>query len=240
MSARRVGVLVPAGNTVHEREFAALQADSVEFAFRGFVYPSRESSEFCVALADSLSEPMAELRAWGAELVLLGCTTASMLCARCADVDRFALEAALPVVTAAAASLDALDALGLRALSVATPYGVAGNAVVREFLESEGITVTAIEGLALDRSPEIWKARAASLPPEELVALGSMLDSARSEGLYLPCTGVGSLETINAFERATGKPALSSVQAGYWACLRKLGIDGRRAGFGRLIERWNF
>ena len=38
----RIGVLVPAGNTIHEREFAALRPDGVEFRFargaRGFSY----------------------------------------------------------------------------------------------------------------------------------------------------------------------------------------------------------
>ena len=68
--------------------------------------------------------------------------------------------------------------------------------------------------------------------------LGLSIDAAPVEALYLPCTGLASIEAIGLWERRTGKPAISSVQAGFWASLQRLGVEGRRAGAGRLIENW--
>ena len=57
-----------------------------------------------------------------------------------------------------------------------------------------------------------------------------------AHGLYLPCTGMCSLEASEEFETQTRKPAFSSVQPGYWASMRQLGVDGRQPGCGRLLQ----
>jgi maleate cis-trans isomerase len=234
----RIGVLVPAGNTVHEAEFARLRPAGVEFAFRGFAYPSADSADFCGDLAQRMAAPMAELRDWGAVLMLIGCTTASMKCCEPAQEARFAALAGVPVVTAAAASREAFAALQLRSLAVATPYGDSGNATVAQFLRADGMTVAAIAGLGLDRSPEVWKTEAVTLPARRVADFAAATDVPAADAMYLPCTGVGSIEAIDLFEQQQRKPAVSSVQAGYWACLRRLGIEGRRDFGGHLIRSW--
>jgi arylmalonate decarboxylase len=235
----RVGVLVPAGNTIHEREFAALRPEGVEFRFAGFTYPPMGTPQFCADLFAQMAAPVAELKAWGAQALLVGCTTASMLCADPAREAELRQLAGVPVVTAASAVRDALAALGLRRVAVATPYGARGNAVVADYLRTLGIETVAIRGLDLDRSPEVWKREAPALTPQQVVELGLSIDGPEAEALYLPCTGIGSVEAIALYEQRTGKPALSSVQAGFWATLRGLGVDGRRTGAGRLVAEWD-
>ena len=236
----QIGVLVPNGNVVHEREFDRLRPAGVGFAFRGFAYPPAGSPKFCDDLASQMAPSIRELREWGAGLILVGCTTASMNCDDAVHHARLEAMAGVPVVTAARASREAIEALKLNALGVATPYGTANNRVVQNYLQSHGIAVTAIRGLDLDRSPEVWKASAANLTPQQLLEVAASVDSPESGGVYFPCTGIGSLEAIIAFEAATGKPAFSSIQAGFWASLRRLGYPGRRSGCGRLIDRWDF
>lgn len=236
----RIGVLVPAGNTIHEREFAAMRPRGVAFAFAGFSYPPVGGADFCADLFEHMKAPVAQLREWGAQALLVGCTTASMLCADPLREARLQQLAGVPVVSAASAVREALKALGLTRLVVATPYGARGNGVVSDYLRSIGVEVVAIKGLDLDRSPEVWKREAPALTPRQVFELGLSIDGPAAEALYLPCTGIGSVEAIALYEAHSGKPALSSVQAGYWATLRKLGLDGRRVGAGRLIERWDF
>jgi maleate cis-trans isomerase len=235
----RIGVLVPAGNTIHEREFAALRPDGVEFRFAGFSYPPMGTPAFCADLFAQMRAPVAELRAWGAQALLVGCTTASMLCADPVREAELQQLAGVPVVTAASAVRDALAALGLVRVAVATPYGARGNGVVVDYLRTLGIETVAIRGLDLDRSPEVWKREAPALTPQQVVELGLSIDGPAAQAMYLPCTGIGSVEAIELYERRTGKPALSSVQAGFWATLRRLGVDGRRGGAGRLVAAWD-
>ncbi|MFO1426014.1 MAG: aspartate/glutamate racemase family protein [Steroidobacteraceae bacterium] len=234
----RIGVLVPAGNTIHEREFARLRPEGVSFRFAGFRTPAAAATDYCTDLFAAMAQPAGELREWGARLLLVGCTAASMRCAGPANEARLRALAGLPVVTAASAARDALAALGLRRVGVATPYGVAGNRVVVDYLASLGIEVPGVAGLDLDRSPEVWQREVPALTPQRVLELGLSVESPAVQALFLPCTGVGSLEAIELYERRTGKPGISSVQAGFWASLRGLGIDGRCGGAGRLLAEW--
>lgn len=235
----RIGVVVPRGNTVHALEFERLKPPGAAFHFLNFDYP-QGSEDFCGGLVVNMAPAMAAFKAWGADAVLVGCTTASMACAG----DRFTqgLEAiaGVPVITAAGASQQAIAALGAHTLSVATPYGDLNNGIVEAFLIEAGVRVAAIEGLDLDRSVEAWVAGQSTLTPDTVFALSRSADRADATGLYLPCTGMGSIDAIDRFESATGKPAFSSVQAGYWASLRRVGFDGRQTGAGRLLEQWDF
>jgi maleate cis-trans isomerase len=234
----RIGVLVPAGNTVHEHEFAMLRPPGVEFAFRGFAQPGADAGGWCAELLDRMSAPIAELREWGASVLLVGCTAASMRCADPASRAELGRRAGVPVVTAAGASRAALAALGARSVAVATPYGPASNAVVTRYMRSAGIDVAAIEGLGYDASPELWKQGTASLVPARLLDYALSIDVPRADAMYFPCTGVASIEAIARYEARTGKRATSSVQAGFWAALHCAGVDGRQAGYGQLLAQW--
>jgi maleate isomerase len=238
--AVRIGVLVPAGNAVHEAEFRRLQPEGVEFRFAPFGFPPASAVDYCGELADGMVQAMVELKAWGARLLLVGCTTASMKCSGPAEDARLEALAGLPVITAAAASREAMAALGLSRVAVATPYSDGGNATVAGFLRRIGVEVAAIRGLGLDRSMDMWRNEAVTLPARRVADFALETDVPEAQAMYLPCTGVGSVEAIDLFEAERGKPAFSSVQAGYWASLRRLGIDGRRGFGGRLLKTWDF
>jgi maleate isomerase len=235
----RVGVLVPQGNTVHAQEFERLKPDGVTFHFLGFAYP-QASGDFCGDLVVNMAPAMEAFKAWGADVVLVGCTTASMACVSDSFTHSLEAIAGAPVITAAGAAKAALAALNAHTLAVATPYGAVNNGIVEAFLVKSGVTVAAIEGLDLDRSVEAWVAGQPTLTPDKVFDLSCSADRAEATGLYLPCTGMGSIDAIDRFEKATGKPAFSSVQAGYWASLRRVGFDGRQTGAGRLLEQWDF
>ena len=173
----RIGVLVPAGNVIHEREFMRLQTASVEFRFTSFLYPAAGSTNFCADLLAQMATPIAELKAWDAQAILVGCTTASMSCAN--DGWNASLEhmANAPVITAADASGQAIAVLALKSVAVATPYGDAGNVIVANFLRAQGVEVAAIKGLGLDSSMELWRKRAPFLSTQEILDFSLSIDS---------------------------------------------------------------
>jgi maleate isomerase len=235
----RIGVLVPQGNTVHALEFERLKPEGVTFHFLSFAYP-QGSEDFCGDLVVNMAPAMEAFKAWGAQAVLVGCTTASMACVSDSFTQGLEAIAGVPVITAAGAAKAAIAALGAHTLAVATPYGAVNNGIVERFLVKSGAEVASIEGLDLDRSVEVWVAGQPTLTPDKVFALSCSADRPEATGLYLPCTGMGSIDAIDRFEKATGKPAFSSVQAGYWATLRRAGFDGRQTGAGRLLEQWDF
>lgn len=232
----RVGVLVPQGSTVHEAEFGRMPHDGVEFHFGGFALPAPGTAAFHANLVAAVSEPMNALRQWGADLMLLGCTTASMSCEDTPWRSALADLAGVPLVTAADASRAALPRLGLRRVAVVTPYGAVNNEIVRRFLEVSSIDVVRLEGMALDASVECWSAVVSALTPDCVLDYSLRLDGPDIDGLYLPCTGLVSVAVVENYEKRTGKAATSSVQASYWSVLNELGLESRRVYEGRLLR----
>lgn len=233
-----IGVLGPGSTAVQEREFARLRPNGVSFRFGSFFYP-KEAGEFCEALAMILVTPMRELVECGAELIFLGCTTASMVCANAWDETRLEQLAGVPVVTAASAVSEAIATLQLRSVAMASPYGESNNQIITDFLAARGVRVAALRALGLDRSLDVWREKAPALTPRDMLELGLSANVSDAQALYLPCTAVASLEALEALEQATGKLAFSSVQAGFWASLRRLGFDGSQLSNGRLLRVWD-
>ncbi len=233
----QVGVLVPMGSTVHEAEFSRMPHDQVEFRFAGFALPPSVSPTFCAELADAVKEPMHVLRRWGADVMLLGCTTASMKCEDTPWRSRLEDLAQVPLLTAAGASREAFAALGLRRVIVATPYGPTSNAIIRDFLAASAIDIVRLEGMNLDDTVEHWAATVPSLSAAHVLSYSIALETNGSDGLYLPCTGMTSVSVIDAYEKQTGKPATSSVQAGYRSVLAVLGLEPDCPECGALLAR---
>jgi maleate cis-trans isomerase len=239
-SERRIGVLVPDSNIVHEFEFAKLRPEGVRFAFRPFGFPAADAADYCADLAALMADSAKELKAWGAEVILIGCTTASMKCGQPEHIARMEQMAGVPVVTAASAVREAMKALGLTSLTIATPYGDRSNGIVSNFINSCGVNVSAIAGFAYDVNMTMFKEKATTLTPSEVIKFISDIDQPAADGMFLPCTGVRSVETLAQLEKDRGKAAISSVSAGFWAALRRIGLDGRQEGYGRLLSTWDF
>jgi maleate cis-trans isomerase len=233
----RIGVLVSGQNPAHEREFSRLDPAGAEFRFATFAYPPKGTSDFCGRLVEQMSAPIAELKSWGMDLLLVGCTIASMACDRLGFQPDVQQMAGVPVVTAASATREAIAALGLKTLGVASPYGEANNGIIVDFLRHTGADIIAFEGLALDRSPELWQG-ALELSVRQVLESCLRVNALQVDAVYLPCASIDSLLVIEEFERLTAKIAFSSVQASFWASLRKLGVDAPQRGAGRLLSKW--
>lgn len=233
----RCAVIVPDGNIVHAEEFARLQPADVTFRFFAFRIPNMAARSACTDLTRALVAPLQAIASWHADVALLGCTTASMTC----DAPAFWREqermSNCPIVTAAGAVRAALSALEVARLMVATPYGEGGNAIVAHFLKERGLKITAIAGLGFDMSAQAWAAGVRDFTAAQMLAFASTLNSEDAQALFLPCTAFRSLDAIDTFEQQTGKPVITSVQAGYWACMGKLGLQAGKSGYGKLLRQ---
>jgi maleate isomerase len=232
MPSFRCAVIVPNGNIVHAEEFATLR-------FIGFAIPNMAGRSACTELARALFAPLQAAALWHADIVLLGCTTASMTCAEPVFWREQERISGCPIVTAAGAVRAALSALEVAHLMVATPYGDGGNTIVTNFLIEQGLKITAIAGLGFDTSAQAWAAGVRDFTAAQMLAFASTLDSDDAQALFLPCSAFRSLDGIDTFEQKTGKPVITSVAAGFWACMGALGLHTRISRYGRLLcQAW--
>src|SRR5262249_56810511 len=72
--------------------------------------------------------------------------------------------------------------------------------------------------------------------PESVVAFASRVCRPEADVLLCSCTAWRSVEAVDALERRTGKPVVTSNQATIWMALGAIGVTQPVRGFGRLFE----
>ena len=125
--------------------------------------------------------------------------------------------------------VEALRSLGIRRVSVVTPYTEDINLLERRFLETHGFMVEDIQGLGLADNLEI-----AAVGPERVMELVGEV-AGDSDGVFISCTNLHVVPLISGLEARLGRPLVASNQASMWAVLRVLrhrGVDG----YGKLLE----
>jgi arylmalonate decarboxylase len=128
--------------------------------------------------------------------------------------------------------VEALRALGVRRVAVATAYIDEVNARLRRFLADSGFEVLALEGLGID-----VVGGAGSVSEPALVALGERVFAAApgADGILISCGGLRTLGVTVPLETACGVPVVSSTPAAFWAAVRLVGHSGQAPGYGRLF-----
>lgn len=120
-------------------------------------------------------------------------------------------------VTTSGALLAAVHHLGIRSLSVATPYvKELGDALVA-FLGTAGVNVTGTVHLGLDH--RIW-----TVPYARSYDLIEQADHPDADAIFVSCTNLPTYDLIAPAEARLGKPILTASQVTMWAALRELGV----------------
>lgn len=232
--AGRIGFLIPSGNQVVEAELRALLPAGVAPLVTRLSLRGSSEAEL-LAMLDGLEGAARLLADARPALLCFHCTAVSTFApAMAADISaRIAATTGLPATATADAILAALEALGARRLVLATPYVEAVHAREVAFLESHGRQVLGGAMLGLATNAEM-----ALLPPERLARLAQDAMAASAPGaqaLFLSCTAIRSAPVIAALEEACGLPVITSNQVMAWHALRRIGLRGGVAGFGRLM-----
>lgn len=141
----------------------------------------------------------------------------------------------IQATTSLTAVVDALRALGIKRLAIATSYLADIDARLAEVLEKSGFEVAAIRGMGLKKSIDMGK-----VSPEETYRLAREVvrSAPKADGILISCGNLRTFEAIEALETDTGLPVVTSNQAGLWQGLRMTGIKERLTSLGRLLREY--
>jgi maleate isomerase len=137
-------------------------------------------------------------------------------------------ETGIPGVTTAAAVVDALRALGVKRVSVASPYEPWLNERLQSYLKECRFEVLAIKGFGTQAH--------AGFTPEQNAALVAEVDRAEAQAIFISCTNFRTLEIIEPLEQKLRKPVVTSTSASMWRMLRRINDPRPVPGAGRLLR----
>ena len=236
----RLGLLVPFTNTNLEPDMTLMSPPGISIhAARLGGYDAElipDESQMHGLGASDIDEPLRLLMGVKPDIILYGCTSATL--AHGPDFDRKLAARAKSVsgaetVTAAGALVSALQLLGAKRVGLSSPYVPAINDLAVEFLAAAGIETVRRSEVTEPLSNE----EQGAMTPDEVLASGIRADHDDADAVVLSCTDMRSVETLACLEQAIGKPAICSNQAMMHEALRRLGIDDPVPGFGTLLER---
>lgn len=234
------GVIVPSTNTVVEHDYwragvegVAFRAGSMYIAdptmagdagFEALLVQIRASID--AAVRDALTaEPDRLVMGMSAETFWGGVEGNAAFERRLHD------RSGLPITTGASACRAALQELGVRRISVFSPYQPVADREVGRFFSEAGFEVAAITGLRCGTATDI-----ARVEEDRLREVVAELDGPDVEAIVQVGTNLSFVELADTLEADLGKPVIAINAATLWHALREHGIDDRVAGRGSLLR----
>jgi arylmalonate decarboxylase len=144
-------------------------------------------------------------------------------------------KARCPTVLTADAVLDALRALKVRKLALASPRTEFVTQRELKFLADSGFEVVAARSLGLGATEE-ERRYIGRVPTETLYRLALSVNRPEAQAVFVTCTQLPTLPMIERLEAELGKPVITSNQATFWRCLQHIGMTAPIKGFGRLLD----
>ncbi len=135
----------------------------------------------------------------------------------------------IPATTTSTAVVRALETLHIRRVTVLAPYLDEVSERLRLFLEGNGLEVVGFSSLNLGLGSDIG-----ALSSSQVFELAKEADVPRSQGLFISCTALSTVDIIEPLESALGKPVVTSNQSTMWRALRMTGIEDHLQGLGTL------
>jgi len=236
----RFGVLVPFTNTNLEPDMALLRPDGVSMHFArmgGYDQDEIPGADQMRGLgAADLDEPLHLLQGVRPDVILYGCTSATLTHGPAFDrglAERIKAASGAETVTAAGALVHALKTMEVERIGFASPYVSAINDMAVEFLAQTGVETLIRSGVGGD----LDNYGQGELDPQAVFDLGLAANHPEAEAIVLSCTDMRSVEIIARLEHAVGKPVVTSNQAMAFQALQLAGICDALHGYGHLLER---
>lgn len=228
-----IGLIVPSNNTVVEREFNRLLPEGYGVVSTR-MWNTRTDAEDLASMPNDAEGGARLLSTAEPGVVAFACTAGSFLEGvewERALHDRLEVAAGCPAVTTSGAFVAALDLLSVRRAVLATPYPDDINERERAYMESRGISVTAVGGLGIEESVRIGQCR-----PEAARDLVRSIDTSGADGVFISCTNFRTIDVLEDLENELGMPVVSSNQATLWQCLSVLGHREPLEDSGQLLR----
>ena len=240
MSApRKVGVVVPSSNVVIERELPrwAPESTSVHFTrawYRFDISGDPRPLDPLPAMADDTVRAVSILADAGVRAISSGSTAGSFFAGSTYESELIGrMEAQAPGIVAttpASSVVAALESLGVRSVSVVTPYMAPLYEREAEYLEARGFTVAGVSGIGVAHGRDM-----ADLDPAEVDTFVRGHVDPATDACFVSCTNLATADWIDRWESALGKPVVTSNQAMLWMLLGLVGEHETVPGAGRLL-----
>jgi maleate isomerase len=127
----------------------------------------------------------------------------------------------------------ALECFGSKRIAVLTPHQPRGDKVVSDYLEEAGYSVVRLKGLCCPTPRMIAHTTEAEIRDALRELDGDDVDAIVQVG-----TNLAGMVVCAEAERWLGKPVLSMNAITYWNALRRMNIEDKIFGCGRLLEEY--
>lgn len=238
----KIGIVMPSTNTSVQPESEALRPDGVTNHVARITIKERPLTsdqafmEHVAAMRDGIGAAIDQVKTCAPDHIIMGVALEAFWGGPAqAETLRAELEArsGVGVTMGSDASCAALDAFGAKRIAVLTPHQPKGDEVVRAYLEQAGYDVVSLKGLRCATPTLI-----AHTTPQEMRDSLRELDGEDVDAILQVGTNLAGMAVAAEAERWLGKPVLSMNAITYWRALRRLGIEDRIRGFGRILEEF--
>ena len=230
----RVGLIALATDFRIEKDFMSIIKDqSIDFFVNRIHCYFPLTSENLKKMSNSITEisddilPNEKL-----DCVVYGCTSGTI--ASGYNSIKKKINLAKPdakVTTPSTAAINALKKLGLKKISIFTPYSKVLNDEVVDYFKKENFEITTNSYFDISNDLDIGK-----VDENYLYETLCEMDLGEAEALFISCTALPALSIIDKLEKKLNKIVLSSNQVLIWDTLQSIGKRDRIEGFGRLFK----
>ena len=231
VEAKRIGLLLPSSNTTMEPELYRMAPTNVTIHTARMML-KQVTAEGLEQMADDAAEASAMLGTAKVDILIYGCTSGSLIKGKEWEaklISDLSKATGIPTNSTGGAVVEALRALDIKHVGLATPYIDEINWLEKKFLEEYRIEVTAMKGLGI-----VDNNRISMIDANRVRALAKEV-SYDVEGVFISCTNLPVVELIEDLEIELNVPVVTSNQASIWSALRTLSMKGKK-GYGNLMN----
>jgi maleate cis-trans isomerase len=233
----RLGVLVPSGNVVIEPEFKLMTPEGVACHYHRFTFVGGKTNEEVVKnlrrAEDHIADASEVISHVNPAVVVMAGTGVSF-------IDGYGYDQMLikkmkerngnvPTTTTSTSVIAAFRKLGITKVSMGMAYVEQVSRTAMKFVEDNGVKVIKAKWLNKGGTD------IAEVSKETIYRLAKEVDDPESEGVFISCVNLHTVEIIEKLESDLKKPVITSNQATMWNILRMADIKDRINGFGRLL-----
>jgi len=226
----RIGIIIPSSNTTCEPEFQTMAPEGISVhtarVFNPEVKNEAEKESAILQMNREIERAAREVASVAPAVIVYGCTTGSFLKGPGYDQEveqKITSKTGIQALTTTTAVVEAIKALSLKKIAMATPYTSGTASKERDFLEKviPGLKVVIEKNLEL-----ISNLARGNLFPFTAYQAVKEIVTPEVEGVFISCTNWRTIEIIEMLEKDLGKPVVTSNQASLWLALKKMRMSG--------------
>lgn len=219
----KIGLLIPANNTVIEPELNRLAPEGVTVHSTRMIVEGPFEAEALHRMEKQTSRGIEELLISEVDVIAYACMSTSLVKGSAWDreyAERLS-EKPVSLLTAANCTIQALQHLGVGKVAVLSPYPAAIHPLVNPYFADHGLTVTTHKSLDIGSYQAVTK-----VTPETVYTEARAMRIDGAEAICILATDLRTLEAVPILEQDLGIPVVSTNIAICWMALNSMGVRG--------------